>query len=1122
MTCHGAAPRIAARNAADLLAALLANRRGYVAEWRASDDAGTALAVALARNLEIQCEGLNAMPLRLQLAFLDSVGAGVLPAQPARAPLVFTLLDTASGDATVPAGCRVGAVLPPRPPALDGRTDAPPLSPPEFFTEQEVMAMRGRLAAVYSIDPQADTYADHSGATPGDFAVLETVEPVPHRLYLGHAELFNLAGLAEIVLTFSFGAVRPDGAPGTGQRPLLLDWEFLSADGWLPVRLVEDETARFTRDGRITLAKAHGPDSKSDIVADISSCWIRATVSPRTPSARIVSAADGVDSEGLFEVLVESSIELLTGDVVTIDGSARAAIRNIFGHSLRLDAFLAGADAGEYLVLADALPPLRPEGADQEGALPLVDVIRARVGLRQSDLPVDSAYLDSFSIDISKDFFPFGEQPRAYAAFYLACKSAFPRTGARIELIFAFSKIYPQYADGTAMPPTMLAEYSSGGRWLPLGSDHEFADGTAALTKASSPDGITGVISFVSPSGWDEAEINGERQQWLRFRLVDGDYGRPLSLTVEDDPAGAGFVVKSAASTLRPPIIARVSVSYVYFTNPMALEHCVCENDFAFVDRGEDARWPRSPFPPFTPVADRSPALHLGFSSRPPPALVSLLVHVIEPPAEGDAQPFVWDYWGSRGWTELSVRDTTAGLRRTGLVQFIGAPDAQPRDGLAGSLYRIRARLKSEIPSRQQVFRCGGVWLNAVWASHGRRVERAHLGTSNGNGDQVFALPLAGVPGQGSPRPVASNASGFERALDTPLAGVSVQAGEIVEVREWSGRGDDWQSAAVGVPAADLRLEADPRDPTITTAAWIRWHAQPHFYRSTASDRHYVVERATGVFRFPGADGFIPPAGSPIVVTYVTGGGIEGNVPAGAIHELRSSVGFVESVDNPLAASGGAAAELLRAARDRSAQSARHRGRAVSFEDYEWLARCASSEVARARALPLEGPDGRGSRGYVGIALVPHSQDPSPTASRELEDTVLNHLRGRAPAGIAGGLRIVAPSYVAVGVKADVHLASSDEAASVEALVRTGLARFLHPITGGCDGRGWSFGQSVYLSDVAGLVDGVPGVAAVALLQLIVGQSICGDSVPVEPHQLICAGELQLKIIVPSIHHAVA
>ena len=34
------------------------------------------------------------------------------------------------------------------------------------------------------------------------------------------------------------------------------------------------------------------------------------------------------------------------------------------------------------------------------------------------------------------------------------------------------------------------------------------------------------------------------------------------------------------------------------------------------------------------------------------------------------------------------------------------------------------------------------------------------------------------------------------------------------------------------------------------------------------------------------------------------------------------------------------------------------------------------------------------------------------------------------------------------------------------------------------------------------LIHVIPGVAAIELLQLMVGQSICGDSVPIEPHQL--------------------
>ena len=230
-----------------------------------------------------------------------------------------------------------------------------------------------------------------------------------------------------------------------------------------------------------------------------------------------------------------------------------------------------------------------------------------------------------------------------------------------------------------------------------------------------------------------------------------------------------GNSARSASADHRP----QLAVSFRYFTNPQPLEFCVGENDFAFADHSEDARWPRSPFAPFTPVSDLTPALHFGFTSKPPSAAVSILAHVLEPAAEGAPQPFVWDYWGSRGWTELSVRDTTSGLMRTGLIQFVGAPDAMPRDGLGGALYRIRARLKSGLTSHGQIVRCGGFWLNAVWARQGQSIEKDRLGISNGKPDQTFALPIVrGAKAAAADAPprtgelVADDPDAFDRALD--------------------------------------------------------------------------------------------------------------------------------------------------------------------------------------------------------------------------------------------------------------------------------------------------------------------------------------------------------------------
>ena len=1189
MKCSPRPPTPFTPRVGEIARSLAANRRGYAPEWRVArgrGDAGTAINDILARYLEIQGEGLNAMPQRLQLEFLGTLGASVLPPQPARAPLVFKLLDNASGDATVPLGTRVAAVLPPPAPSL--ASDAPPARTPapEFYTEQEITAMRGTLAALYSIDPQADLYADHAAAAAAGFPVFDAMVPVPHRLYLGHGELFKFTGSAQIVLDFDFASARAaDGR--SAQRPLLLDWEFLSSDGWQPLALVQDGTERFTRDGRVTLAKFFGPDSQTDSVAGHDSYWIRGTVSSRTPQARVgiepagylvrflaadpppvikvgeqvhaqdqtvtsevTVVADGrlvlaaplaggaaplklmrgatelgtiINAPAFWRVPVEDTRDILPGDVITLDGASRAEVVQTDDSALYLSARLAGAQPGLTIELADALPPLRPEGADAEGALPQVDLIRARVGFGKSELPLDTAYVDSASVDISKDFFLFGEQPSRFASFYAACKDAFSRDGARVDIVFHFN----QTGAGSAQ---VAGEFFNGTRWQALGPGEEYVDGTDSFTFPQSTDAQfpTAKLSFRVPVGWAENEVNGERARWLRLRIVSGDYGKPLSVDVVQDPNDpAKFSVTSVAATLQPPIVTHLAVNYYYFTNPQPPEFCVAENDFAFAEHSDDARWPRSAFAPFTPVLDRTPALHLGFSSRPPAALVSLLLHVVAPAAEGDPQPFAWDYWGNRGWTELSVRDATLGLRRTGMVQFVGAADALPRPGLGGALYRIRARLKPGLRSQDQIVQMGGVWLNAAWGRQGQRIERDGLGTSNGNPHQSFALPvvraLGAAPTAAAPLDTtALDALTFERALDRPLAGVPILGDEVLEVREWVGRGDDWQTTLAGVAAADLRFEVDPQDPTVKTAAWVRWHAQPHLYRSGRADRHYVVERARGVFEFPGSDGFIPPAGAPIVVSYVTGGGVDGNVPAGAVRELRSGVGFVQSVGNPIASAGGAGAELLRAARDRGAQQVRHRDRAVSNQDYEWLALAASSEVARARALPLEGPHGRGARGYVGIVLVPHSREAQPLASPELERTVIDALTRRAPAGLAGGIRVVAPSYVPVGVRAEILPLRAEESGRVEAMVRARLLQFLHPLAGGHDGHGWDFGQSVFLSDLAALIEDTPGVDAVRFLQLMAGPAVHGDSVPVQPHQLVAAGDSQLMIIVPSVPYALA
>jgi predicted phage baseplate assembly protein len=166
---------------------------------------------------------------------------------------------------------------------------------------------------------------------------------------------------------------------------------------------------------------------------------------------------------------------------------------------------------------------------------------------------------------------------------------------------------------------------------------------------------------------------------------------------------------------------------------------------------------------------------------------------------------------------------------------------------------------------------------------------------------------------------------------------------------------------------------------------WVTWHERPHLLASGPDDRHYLIERAAGYVRFgDGSHGRIPLAGGPVRASYAVGGGVVGNVPKGTITELRTGIAGLQSVTNCVAAQGGTDTEAFGMTVRRAPQRMRHRDRAVSREDYEWLAHEASPEVARARCLPVTGSSGQVSRGEVTLTIAPWSLDAQPTPSVEL------------------------------------------------------------------------------------------------------------------------------------------
>ncbi len=85
-------------------------------------------------------------------------------------------------------------------------------------------------------------------------------------------------------------------------------------------------------------------------------------------------------------------------------------------------------------------------------------------------------------------------------------------------------------------------------------------------------------------------------------------------------------------------------------------------------------------------------------------------------------------------------------------------------------------------------------------------------------------------------------------------------------------------------------------------------------------------------------------------------------------------------------------------------------------------------------------------------------------------------------------------AYLGARVEASVVVEPNADPETVRQRVAQVLRDYLDPLVGGADGTGWPFGRDLYLSEVQGVVQGVPGVRFaqdVALFQtdLATGQS---------------------------------
>jgi hypothetical protein len=779
--------------------------------------------------------------------------------------------------------------------------------------------------------------------------------------------------------------------------------------------------------------------------------------------------------------------------------------------------------------------------------LPQLLGLDVQVNITRNDLLPDLCSFNTAAIDISKDFFPFGEQPRFNDTFYIASQDGLAQPGATVTLNVKLSDPPPLKVSPKDL--TLAWEAWTEKAWKPLSTtDFQLADGTNQFTR-------DGEITFKLPTSLAEVDVGGETKYWIRVRILGGSYslelgfGAPsikkLELRYEYNPklvsaqvfAQNEFTFTDLQPTGLPDralLLAADVAKDSYLLKLNSVEGLTIDTAFTLqdvnqrdaepveieaIDRDRRLLMLKQPvqrsyakdstltplFRPFVPCRDRRPTFYLNFD-KPVANRLTALYFQVEPPlpneeADTRATPvrLTAEYASPNGWTGLGIEDETQTFSERGLMQWIAPPDWQARSRFGQSGYWLRLRWeagKFRLPPRLR-----RVLTNTMWASQTKTLPREILGSSNGDPNQTYVTTQ-------SPVLLGLRLEVQENTIPTPEEHATLEA-------------------TVGAEAVTIVRD----DTGQTTAVWVRWQAVPDFYGSSARDRHYTIDYLTGTIRFgDGQSGRVPPPGrNNIRLYYQTGGGDREEFLPQTVNQLKTTIPFVDRVTNLEAGGGGAAQESLQAVQERGPKQLRHRGRAVTLQDFEDLALEASPDVARAKAITPEfnplldnlwidpakpdlTPHQRIAQsaqvGTIRLLIVPYSTARQPTPSLALIDRVADYIQARCGATL--NLQVMRPQWQEVIVTTAIVPVSLQGADGVRTQVLQRLESFLHPLTGGSKGNGWQFGRRPQNSDLYAAIAAVPGVDHVHSLQISLDQN------PLPTDTLVFSGSHRVQLLMPS------
>lgn len=400
--------------------------------------------------------------------------------------------------------------------------------------------------------------------------------------------------------------------------------------------------------------------------------------------------------------------------------------------------------------------------------------------------------------------------------------------------------------------------------------------------------------------------------------------------------------------------------------------------------------------------------------------------------------PLVWEAWTDDGWIGCEIEsDGTGGLNKNGDV-LVHVPDGHASSIIAGERAGwLRCRLVEALPDQP-----------------------------------TYVAP-----------PLINRISAFTIGGTAPTVHAETVHGELI------GRSDGSPGQKFALRRRPVVPSDQPATLTVITDSGVQtWEQVLHFAQSKPLDRHFRIDPWAGEVQFGPAVrtadgglrhfGAVPPRGAGLrLESYRTGGGRIGNVAARTVVVLKTSVPYVARVINRSPAVGGAEGETVEDAKIRGPLLLRSRGRAVTADDFEQLARDVAPDAARVHCISEpDQPSG------IRVLVVPQmTGDEVGAVERGHLDpppVMLHRIAASLDARRLVGTKLVVQPADYSWLTAVVRLSARPryDASAVRLDVLRALYGWFDPLIGGPEGTGWPFGRAVQVHEVNAALARIPGV----------------------------------------------